>query len=494
MSRHTLHTRKLATTLLAVACVALACSGSSKARWTDVTQEAVQTVYQNGVPQTDAQGRRLDAYEAGRSFLPRGMYFPELCTTQTTLDWAPYAGPWGGWDGSYQLRIALADLPSSGSGVPQRALVHDKRYETTEAQPNQLPAGEALRWTVVPNPSQSYPGEPIAQGTMRLDCPPNDVDDPHVMRTLANAGFNVALPFRSHHPQPFLDQQAAGIELAIDAREGDDGKAFPEELFASAAQGGQGYGRNAGIFAWQVDDEPVVRAAVDRDGDGVCDAGPLEEELARLRAVYAAHAGETDQVLYHIEGAPQYAADNAHCDIGAYWDASVRLGAAASHDFYLAPDAPSLAPIAATVARQTRDVQEAKPSWFTMRAFAGGDAFPSPQRNRATAYTAIVHGATGIWYFLWDSFMSRFIVDVRLVGVRPEIPKRYGEVPGIEASDEARAQGLALWDGIAGVNSELETLEPALLSPTSREAYRVLVTDTKSQVRTLLKESPNGDV
>ena len=48
--------------------------------WYEITGDAVQTFYQDYVPQTDSQGNTLTAYSAS-SFLPLGIYYPEVCTS-----------------------------------------------------------------------------------------------------------------------------------------------------------------------------------------------------------------------------------------------------------------------------------------------------------------------------------------------------------------------------------------------------------------------------
>ncbi len=482
-------------------------AGSEPDAWFEVTDEAVQTFYQDGVPHTDWTGNVTTTYQEGVSFFPRGIYYPELCRRRAWIAWDPFEGSWDAdgdgendWDGSYQLRIFLVDVPSSAA-VPQRALVHDQSYQDTQALPGQLPAGEELRWAVYPNPWTSFPGEPIAEGTLNLECPlspDGDVDDANVMETLESGGFNLALPYRRNHPQPFINLMKEGgiegIKVVVDAGEGEGGVEFAEELFAAASEGGQGYSRQPDVFGWQVADEPLLHAAIAAADDG-CDPAALRAELDRLQQTYDRHKDATAQVIFHVEGAPRYFIENGACDPGPYWDESVRIGDVANHDNYVSDDAQTLEDIAASMVRQTTAVREAKPSWFTTRAYSyEDDGFPSPSRYRASVYTAIVHGATGVWQFIWDSFMSRFIVDLRMVGIRPEIPEAYDEALGISASEELRTQGEALWDAIAELNDELSALEPALLSPTAPDgAYRVFVGNPASQVRTMLKRAPDGD-
>ena len=50
------------------------------APWYDITDNAVQTFYQDYVPQTDRQGNVLTDYGPS-SFLPLGIYYPESCTS-----------------------------------------------------------------------------------------------------------------------------------------------------------------------------------------------------------------------------------------------------------------------------------------------------------------------------------------------------------------------------------------------------------------------------
>jgi hypothetical protein len=480
---------------------------SEPGNWLDVTDEAVQTFYQNGVPHTDRTGRVTTTYQEGSSFFPLGMYYPELCRRQAWLAWDTFIGSWDAdgdgendWDGSYQLRITLVDVPAS-AGLSGRALVHDRAYTDTQALPGQLPAGEELRWIVLPNPWAAYPGAPIAEGTLSLDCPPRpdgDVDNANVIEALRMGGFNLALRFRRNRPQPFLNlMEGAGVDgfqIVVDAREGANGVEFAEDLFAASPATGQGYGSHPDVYGWQLGDEPLLRAAIEA-GNDPCDPAALQETLDRLERAYEQHKDATDQVIFHVEGAPRYFVENGACDPGSHWEASVRIGDAANHDNYVFDEETTLEDIAASMARQTDAVREEKPSWFTTRAYSyENDGFPSPARNRASVYTAVVHGATGVWQFIWDSFMSRFVVDLRLVGVRPDIPESYDEVPGFSASAELQAQGEALWDAIAALNRELSVLAPALLSPTAPDGvYRVFVSDQAAQVRTMLKQAPEGD-
>lgn len=104
-------------------------------------------------------------------------------------------------------------------------------------------------------------------------------------------------------------------------------------------------------------------------------------------------------------------------------------------------------------------------------------------------YTAVVHGATGIWYFGWDSFVIH-------PGIRPEIPASYPEqAPGGTTADTAtRNAGEALWDEVSLLNSQLGGIENVLLWPTSREGYDVFVSHggqtSPSPVHTMLKSTP----
>ncbi len=99
-------------------------------------------------------------------------------------------------------------------------------------------------------------------------------------------------------------------------------------------------------------------------------------------------------------------------------------------------------------------------------------------------YTAVIHGATGIIHFAWDSYVMR---GVRLMGVGPN--------PPAAPSGDRAAKSAALWEALAapsgGINHELQVLEPIILSPTSREPYNVFVNRqlfSKAPIRTMLKE------
>ena len=137
-----------------------------------------------------------------------------------------------------------------------------------------------------------------------------------------------------------------------------------------------------------------------------------------------------------------------------------------------------------------------KPVWLVVGAFESDTPpnskfpfrYPTPMQLRGMVYTGIIHGATGITYYAWDSNITRF-------GMAPDIRT---EIPGRPRASTTQAiTAKALWETAAAVNHELQELTPAILSPTvgAEVGYRVSFEGTSitpSPLRTLLKNNPNG--
>jgi len=137
-----------------------------------------------------------------------------------------------------------------------------------------------------------------------------------------------------------------------------------------------------------------------------------------------------------------------------------------------------------------------KPVWLVVGAFESDTPpnskfpfrYPTPMQLRGMVYTGIIHGATGITYYAWDSNITRF-------GMAPDIRT---EIPGRPRATTTQAiTAKALWETAAAVNRELQELAPAILSPTVGDevGYQVSFKGTAitpSPLRTLLKHSPNG--
>ena len=106
------------------------------------------------------------------------------------------------------------------------------------------------------------------------------------------------------------------------------------------------------------------------------------------------------------------------------------------------------------------------------------------------AFTAIIHGATGLILFAYDSRVTR---EGNVIGIAPETAESYGT--GARATQPEAARSRALWAGAAALNAELARLAPRLLSPTARLAYEVYFSGTprtSSPIRTILKEADGG--
>ena len=147
-------------------------------------------------------------------------------------------------------------------------------------------------------------------------------------------------------------------------------------------------------------------------------------------------------------------------------------------------------------------VGDGRPVWVIIGAFARnepwdwsslGYRFPTPRQLRCQVYAAIIHGATGIHYYIWDSWISRSGLSI---GASPDpVPKQGGE-PHL-ATPTHQSESLETWLAVAMINSELTSLTPSLLSPTagSNVAYHVSITGqdvSSAPIRTLLKQDPSG--
>jgi hypothetical protein len=152
---------------------------------------------------------------------------------------------------------------------------------------------------------------------------------------------------------------------------------------------------------------------------------------------------------------------------------------------------------------------ERKPVWLIVGAFEQpgeyGQAFPfrypTPEQLRACVYAGIIHGATGIVYFIWDTYVPR---DGNVIGIAPDPqvayvpnPRQEGYPRPTPATPIQLIKAKALWETAAQVNRELAELAPAILSPTVGDdvGYKVTVegkAPTQTPIRALLKPHPDG--
>lgn len=160
---------------------------------------------------------------------------------------------------------------------------------------------------------------------------------------------------------------------------------------------------------------------------------------------------------------------------------------------------PNGIPQVALLSAQT--VNSQKPVWFIVGAFTQRNTpdssfpfrMPTAEQLRCQVYAGLIHGATGIHYFIWDSYISR---DGQVIGMTPA-PKVQFPPMVLKATPMELNRGQALWKAAAQINSELKTLTPALLSPTAGTAvgYQVAITGDgiiEAPLRCILKQDPAG--
>jgi hypothetical protein len=148
---------------------------------------------------------------------------------------------------------------------------------------------------------------------------------------------------------------------------------------------------------------------------------------------------------------------------------------------------------------------EQKPVWVIVGAFTtrAHGAFPfrfaTPSQLRAQVYAALIHGATGIVYFCWDTYVCR---DGDVIGMSPDPRVAYLEGgPNMPKPSPAKpmqlAESKALWMAAEQINAELRELTPSILSPTVGEEVKYTVriegqAVSDAPMRCLLKPHPEG--
>ncbi|NQT13307.1 MAG: hypothetical protein HQ582_11195 [Planctomycetes bacterium] len=167
----------------------------------------------------------------------------------------------------------------------------------------------------------------------------------------------------------------------------------------------------------------------------------------------------------------------------------------------------SVGAIGPPVALAVESNGQKKPVWLIVGAFEqpGQGAFPfrfpTPAQLRACVYTGLIHGATGIVYFTWDTYVPR---DGNVIGMSPAPkvayvpnPRKPGYTHPSPANPVQLVQSKSLWAMAAAINRELGELVPSIFSPTIGDdelSYEVFTDLSHSEhpVRCLLKPHPEG--
>lgn len=293
------------------------------------------------------------------------------------------------------------------------------------------------------------------------------------------AGFNTVVPFQ------LLDREA----VVNRARELGLKVTLPEATAEHAAR----FKGDATILAFEVDHEPSVQLPDESAG----------ERLKRFLDTRAAIRKIDPQRLVLTVNSPSISPPRTEL-----WRAWSRASDVHAHWKYpfMRPPVTSLAGergVPETLGLALEETGGTKPVWYYAQGFASPVErwfLPSAGQARGMLYAAIVHGATGIVWFAYDSPVTR---NGRVVGVAPDtreaagIALPYGPSPPIAATAAEAAASRALWQSIRVLNREIAALAPALLGPTADLPYRVYVAGAAASatpIRSLLKVMPNGDL
>ncbi len=439
----------------------------------DITSEAVQKAHQTAVPHTDAAGNFKNTYDAN-SFLPLGIYDPTLCQVTKTLTWSAQSG----YAGDYRIKVNYGSGRAAGT-----YLIADINVgNVTTHDVGNLPPASALYYSIWLNGTTTV----ITEGPFMSDTCSNAAEDQNLQK-VATAGFNLAILEKNVYPDSSVisHAQSSGVKLILDMRD------RPSDTFAALKD-------NANIFGFYIDDDGLAQAKATNS-----DPGPVYNSI---KAYSDSLASLSNKVILGAEP------DVSPTDT-TYWPWYLqfdKIGKASFHYQYPKSSSPlfpwiSIVGVADTVSHQMQANGDTRPSWFIEQAinlkWVIPLEFPTPAESRAMAYTAIIHGATGLFQFSHDGWFRRqpkgnpapqnqgdIIWWDRHVGIKGNTPVSYpgGDKWAYLASPSDQAASIALWNGLdanqSGLNKELSDLKQMILSPTAADNYQVFVDQRPSIV------------
>lgn len=295
----------------------------------------------------------------------------------------------------------------------------------------------------------------------------------------ANAGFNCCMyPWNGVNTPGFDAAAAAGIQMLPLA---------PTDEVVTTLK------NHPATLGWYMIDEPMN--FWNNDMQGHYDAYIARK--SQVKAIDPAHPVFINDCAWTM---PPVA------DWWVLWNTS---GDVSCHDNYpiSGPGANTLSfvnGIPETVSLAVSINNQSKPFWFIAQAFEGFSGtptdptwrwrLPTPAQERCMVYTSIIHGATGIIYFVLDSYVARNSGDI---GIAPSPLADYSGTGDIQANTTQLRASRDLWYAVKNLNSQLAALRPSILSPTSKEPYEVYVDSSLPSVswnpiRTILKTNPAG--
>jgi hypothetical protein len=245
------------------------------------------------------------------------------------------------------------------------------------------------------------------------------------------------------------------------------------------------FGSDPNILAWYLDEEPTAQTYFDMQRTGK--TGLMSERYQRFVSRKAAiQAIDRRHPVFPLDGAWVPPA------LEGWWDRWNTSGDISAHDNYpLMAQATDIGSLPRSIHQAVRLNGERKPVWLTLQAFGSAPGLqpamrlPSPGELRGMVFTSIIHGATGIILFAYDSQVTR---EGFVIGTAPGTPESYGKHAA--ATPRQVEQSRALWAGAARLNAELDRLTPRLLSPTATVPYTVYFSGasrSRSPIRTMLK-------
>ncbi len=225
------------------------------------------------------------------------------------------------------------------------------------------------------------------------------------------------------------------------------------------------FAKHPAILGWDVFDEP--------DGDGEWQSYSRRMEIFEktrkiIRKYDKTHPVFVNQVAWTMP--PN----------GPFWAMWQHAGDISCHDNYpITTNRPqSLSgingiPESVTLANMVNN--QKKPVWLILQTFkdSGRWAYPTPAEIRSMVYASIVHGATGIDYFMIDNYVGR---EGDIIGMSPTPMSVYpGQKSSLKADDAMMRKMKEMWDCVAEINHEIEQLTPYILSPTSQDNFKVYI-------------------